>query len=312
VKPTRKKPRAPEARHAPVTLPAPACAFQRFAPVLAAVAAACTWAVFIFCLFRFRDFLFKTKSLRYSAVVNLITSNIPNNPDSPAPAVIPSSSKRLRYFELALVLLIALTTPFLGSLYVFIHGPQQFATASPFRFLSGIIHEILALLLLAYVLARRGQRFRDLGLKWSLKDLGSGLLLFLASFVSMIAAVFVLQFAHRLLYGSLLPMHSGREFWSHPGIRSLPYLLLTPFFEEIMVRAYLMTELIDLTGSALLAVVVSAGVQVSYHLYYGGPVVLALFVNFFILSLYFARFRRPLPTLVAHYLQDVLAFSRIW
>jgi membrane protease YdiL (CAAX protease family) len=193
-----------------------------------------------------------------------------------------------------------------------IHGPHQIASAVPFRFLSPTIHEILSLILLAYVLGRSGRRVRDLGLKWSFRDVGIGLLVGLASFCSMMAAMFVLQIVHLLVYGAMLPMHTGREFWSHPGVGGLPYLFLTPFFEEIMVRAYLMTELIELTGSTLLAVVVSAGIQASYHLYYGWPVDLGLFFNFLVLALYFGRFRRALPVIVAHYLQDIVALIRVW
>jgi len=56
----------------------------------------------------------------------------------------------------------------------------------------------------------------------------------------------------------------------------IPFSLLNPFFEELIVRAYLMTEIMDLTGSAMLAIATSVLLQASYHLYYGWFGALAL------------------------------------
>jgi membrane protease YdiL (CAAX protease family) len=98
--------------------------------------------------------------------------------------------------------------------------------------------------------------------------------------------------------------------WGHIGYYSLPFLLLNPFFEELIVRAYLMTEIRELTGSATLAVIVSATVQTSYHLYYGWKGALAMGFMFLIFSIYYARKRRITPVILAHAVLDLAALFR--
>ncbi len=74
----------------------------------------------------------------------------------------------------------------------------------------------------------------------------------------------------------------------HPPVLAIPFFLQNPFFEELIVRAYLMTEIGELTGSWLLAVLVSSLVQASYHLYYGmGRRAASCFFSSCILSIYY-------------------------
>lgn len=46
----------------------------------------------------------------------------------------------------------------------------------------------------------------------------------------------------------------------------LAFSLLNPFFEELIVRAFLISETVALSGSATIAVALSVAVQTSYHL----------------------------------------------
>ena len=88
----------------------------------------------------------------------------------------------------------------------------------------------------------------------------------------------------------------------------VPFLLLNPFFEELIVRAYLTTEIIELTGSSLLSVLGSVVVQTSYHLYYGWLGAISLSFLFLAFALYFARTRKALPLIVAHGAFDFCSF----
>jgi len=92
---------------------------------------------------------------------------------------------------------------------------------------------------------------------------------------------------------------------------AIPFALLNPFFEELIVRAYLMTEVLDLTGSATLAVFLSVGIQTSYHLYYGWERALSLSFGFLILALYYLRKRQAFPLITAHAVNDVLGILRL-
>lgn len=207
---------------------------------------------------------------------------------------------RQRWFEVGLVLLVTCGGAFLNALYILINGPNAAPHISNAGWLTGIVQEVAGLLLLAYVLSRRSLRFKYLGLRWSLRDVGVGLLVASVSFAAYLLGSTVVHLLHYGLYGSLAKGSSGSDFFAHPSIAAIPFSLLNPFFEELIVRAYLMTEVSDLTGSSTLAVVASVAVQFSYHLYYGWAGAISLSFQFLVFALYYMRSRRALPIIVAH------------
>lgn len=223
----------------------------------------------------------------------------------------PARAKRLRWLEVFLVLLVAFGGPLVTGFYWLVHGPGAAANISNVRWLTAIVQEAAALLLLGYVLTRRKLSFRNLGFHWSVRDLGAGLLVALASYWVYAVGYVLLNVLHRALFASSAAGPSPRAFFSHPGIMVIPFSLLNPFFEELIVRAYLMTEVIELTGSSTIAVALSVGIQFSYHLYYGWVGASALAFQFLIFSLYYARWRRALPVVVAHAFFDVTALFRL-
>ena len=155
-------------------------------------------------------------------------------------------AKRQRWFELLLVLLVSFGGFFLNSLYLLRNGPSAAPNMSNFRWTIGILHESTALILLGYVLSRRRLRFKDLGLHWSLRCVGASVKLIFVSYLMYgfgAAAVRGLQYA---IQGSAAMGPTGKDFFAHPSIAAVPFFLLNPFFEELIVRAYLMTEITDL------------------------------------------------------------------
>ena len=106
--------------------------------------------------------------------------------------------------------------------------------------------------------------------------------------------------------------YSGKDFFHHAGPMVIPYLLVNAFHEELIVRAYLMTEIITLTGSKTWAVILSIGFQCIYHLYYGWLGALSLAFMFLPFAIYFAITRRSLPIVVAHGLYDLALLPRMW
>jgi membrane protease YdiL (CAAX protease family) len=223
-----------------------------------------------------------------------------------------ASAKRQRWFELLLVLLVSFGGFFLNSLYLLRYGPSAAPNMSSFRWTIGILHEITALILLGYVLSRRRLKFKDLGLNWSLRCVGAGFKLIFVSYLVYgfgAAAVRGLQYA---ILGSVATGPTGKDFFAHPSVAAVPFFLLNPFFEELIVRAYLMTEITSLTGSSALAVVASVLVQFSYHLYYGWVGALSLCFPFLIFALYYAHSRRALPVILAHEFFDILGLIHIW
>lgn len=224
----------------------------------------------------------------------------------------PTSEVRRRWFELFLVLFVSCGTPLLHSLYLLIKGPGAFPQAPEMRWLGGLVQEVSSLFLLGYVLARRSLRIRDLGLRWSFRDVGVGLLVTAVSVATFVLGAMVVQLIHHALYGTFATGPTGATFFSHPGPWAVPFILLNPFFEELIVRAYLMTEVADLTGSSALAIAASVLFQSSYHLYYGWAGAASMAFMFLALSLYYARKRRALPIIVAHAFFDIYALIRLW
>ncbi len=78
-----------------------------------------------------------------------------------------------------------------------------------------------------------------------------------------------------------------------------------PFYEEMIARAFTMSEVEALTGSAGLAIAASVLLQTSYHLYLGLPNALAAGAAFLVSACYYARFRRVTPVILAHALWNL-------
>jgi membrane protease YdiL (CAAX protease family) len=230
-------------------------------------------------------------------------------PDAPPQA---SLERRMRWFELSLVILVSCGTIFLNSLYIFFKGPGPVPQYQQYRWVTGLTHEVASLLLLVYVLSRRNLRLANLGFRWSAKDLLLGLPAAIGGFFAYAIGFLIVSFIHRLVLGSPAVGPNARAFFSHPGLAIIPYVLLNPFFEELIVRAYLMTELLELTGSAFLAVAVSVLVLASYHLYYGWVGAISIGFMFLAFSIFFLKTRRALPIISAHGLIDIYGIFRLW
>jgi len=223
-----------------------------------------------------------------------------------------SDAKRQRWFEVCLVLMVACGGAFFNALDILKNGPSAASQMTNARWSFGIIQEVTALFLLGYVLSRRGLRFKYLGLGYSLRDIGVGLLVTGISLIAYLLGSTVVQLFHYELYCSFAVGPTGSTFFRHPSAMAVPFCLVNPFFEELIVRAYLMTEVLELTGSPILAVALSVAVQSSYHLYYGWTGALSLSFQFLVFAFYYVRSRRALPVIVAHGLLDVYSLIRLW
>ena len=182
---------------------------------------------------------------------------------------------------------------------------------SALRSLYGIVHEGLSLFLLAYVLSRRKLGFRDLGLQWSRRDVIPSFVVTVLAGLSYVAGALLVQALHYELYGVIAQGPKANQFFSNPSIWALPFSLLNPFFEELIVRAYVMTEIKELTGSTLMAIVLSVVLQASYHLYYGWVGAISVAFPFMIFAIYYARSRRAVPLIVAHAVFDLYGLIRL-
>lgn len=224
----------------------------------------------------------------------------------------PPSSSRLRWLEFFLVLSLSFAHPLFASFHLLKTGPLSSTIMNSPNSLFGLFHEACCLLLLAYVLFRRRLTFRHLGLRWSVRDLGVGLLLgVLSPIIYAICSGLIIASA-RAWGGPVNHLPSALDFFAHPSLVAIPFTLLNPFFEELIVRAYVMTEILELTGSGLVAVLFSTVLQTAYHLYYGWIVAAAMGGTFLVYSLYFYGTRKATPIVTAHAFEDIFALIQLF
>lgn len=250
-----------------------------------------------------------------SLIHNLLYNSGMSNPESslvagtPSAGIIIQTEKRRRWFEVGLVLIVAFGSSILYSLYRLKNGPQNDSPVSTLRWAALIVQEVSTLLLLGYVLSRRALGFSSIGLRWSPMDVGAGTLLAIVSYVVYgFSYSFIRTFQHAMSGAG----STARDVFGHPPVvMGIAFCLLNPFAEELVVRAYLMTEITELTGSTVWAVILSVLVQFSYHLYYGWAGAISLSFQFLAFALYYAYSRRALPVVLAHGFFDVYGMLRL-
>lgn len=86
----------------------------------------------------------------------------------------------------------------------------------------------------------------------------------------------VLNFLIRISLGHGLARADDRAWINGTTFGVLPvlFVLVNPFYEELLVRAFLISEAEVIYRSTALAVCMSVGLQASYHLFQGWPAAL--------------------------------------
>lgn len=234
-------------------------------------------------------------------------------PTSEYPGIF-STEKRRRVFEILLVCIIAFGASVYTSFYSLFDSSYGSTPRAEYVWAAQILREGSCLALVWYVLARRGKSFFDLGLKWSWKDFGWSVILAAAG-----------SAAFRLVYTGIrysgLAWASIHQAHDHVGnllfgggifLSTILVQFLNPFFEELIVRAYLMTEIKYLTNSMTQAVIISTVLQTSYHFYQGAAAAFSHAATFLIFSIYYAKTNRIAPVILAHLYGDVVPTTVYW
>jgi membrane protease YdiL (CAAX protease family) len=232
------------------------------------------------------------------------------------PAILPGSEnfwteRRLLILEVLLVCMIAFGSAIITSSYRFLYGYSNLDSGTSsygaFNWFSRFEREAAALGLVWFLLLRRNKTFKDLGLVWLWKDLGWTLLLIIAGSTAFSLVYDVIyhtgltsanRYAASLNTGEIL-------FGGGVYVATILFQFLNPFFEELIVRAYLMTQVKFFTHSAMAAILVSTILQTSYHFYQGAPSAIAHGASFLIFSIFYARTNRITPVILAHLYFDV-------
>lgn len=216
-----------------------------------------------------------------------------------------------RWEDLGLVLLVAVAPLVLRAFFSLIYWPVKpapGATSTRIGIYSNLLHEFIALVLVAYVLRRQRRTVKTIGMSFHWADplIGAALAaggLFLSTMLSI-----VIRNASFLMTGTFGELRNPRVIFA--GVTPalfLVYGIASSIFEETVVRGFLMTEMINLKKPVWMAALASIVLQTSYHVYYGIPGALSLSGVFIVSALYFARARRLLPVIIGHACVDLIA-----
>jgi membrane protease YdiL (CAAX protease family) len=191
------------------------------------------------------------------------------------------------------------------------HAAPADPTLWSFRLLSGLITQTSSLAVLWYVISRQGRTWKDLGWNPELADVPRAALLLLVTRAATYMVLMTFQHGYYLYVGHYLPSKPlGTMLGFGISFLSIVFVCVNPFFEELIVRACTMSEIMNLGGSQWLAIAVSVVAQLSYHFYQGTLRVAGLTILFVIFSLYYARTRRIVPVILAHLILDLSALLR--
>jgi membrane protease YdiL (CAAX protease family) len=217
-------------------------------------------------------------------------------------------TSRDRWLELGLLLLVAIA-PAIFDAFQLMRSPNLAAFhATTGAWFGGLVHEAGGILLLVWMLRRRRQTLRHLGLafKWNAVLMGVGLAV-LGWVAYAVAAALVGTAIQRATGSFPHEVDTSQLFGSALSVGYVAYVLLSPWFEELIVRGFLMRELIELRGSRVTAVLASTLIQASYHLYYGWWIASSMAFLFLVFAIYYARTRKLMPVILAHLAIDVAA-----
>jgi len=178
-----------------------------------------------------------------------------------------------------------------------------------------LINEMSMIALLMYVLFRQGRDLSDLGLsfkKGQLKDdIKDGIGLAVVCSALMAFLYYATWYGYFAKTGRTINLEPENiEFTRTPlTVLYMAAMIINPFFEELIVRAFTMTEVLALSGRPWLAVAASVLLQFSYHLYQGVPAMFLLCL-FLVFSIYFFKTRRIFPLILAHMIFDLGSMLR--
>lgn len=157
--------------------------------------------------------------------------------------------------------------------------------------------------LLAVYLLRRDHEDWRLGLRPA-SDLGWGTGLAALIGLPGLGLVWVAQ--ELGVSARIVPEALGTHWWSVPVL--ILAALQNGVLEEIVMIAYLLTRLRDLDWGWWPAIVTSAAIRGSYHLYQGFGGFVGNFVMGLVFGWFYRRTNRVMPLVVAHTILDIVSF----
>jgi membrane protease YdiL (CAAX protease family) len=226
--------------------------------------------------------------------------------DASAPRI-DQPSRKLRIIELAFVVFFSTFSPYLSTVYIVLYGSARANTGGNYRLVHLLCYELCALALVGYILFRRNASWRSIGFDIRETDFFHGIGLFVAAWVLSLLVGSVYSSSYRFWFGAAPQFKNvSQMFPIHLSTLWVTFVIVNGFYEEGIVRAFVMTDITSLTQLKWFAVIFSVALQAGYHLYQGPSNVVMIVPVFLVFAVYFARTGRAFPIIFAHIIQDLL------
>ena len=143
--------------------------------------------------------------------------------------------------------------------------------SSDYYFISSIIFEIGGLILLAYIFLKEKISRQDIGFNFEKKDIWRFILLFISSYAILFLIAFSILMIYYFITGNFFTPELKNIFQVQVklSVFYVIFILINPFFEELVMRGYLIIRLKNIGLSKYLAGLLSILVQTLYHSYQG-------------------------------------------
>jgi membrane protease YdiL (CAAX protease family) len=215
---------------------------------------------------------------------------------------------RLKPIDILLVIGMAILPLIIDSVFIFTSSYPQSTEGRSHSLVMGIITSSLSLGLVAYIMHVRKIPLKLIGLTYTRNDIFYGIILLLITYILYTGAFYVGYFIFGEAFLSQAQPKNIDHISGGFSYLLLIFIIINPFFEEIIVRGFLMGGIMGNEGKLgyrILAILISTIVQLSYHLYQGLVPVALLTTLFLTFSIYFAITRRLAPVLFAHLMYDL-------
>jgi membrane protease YdiL (CAAX protease family) len=169
--------------------------------------------------------------------------------------------------------------------------------------LLGIFFALVPVLLALYLLDRP-RRTLGISLDRPAFDLGWGF--GLAAAIGIPGLLLVYVAAQLGLNAQIVPAALKPVWWAVPVL--IIAAIQNAILEEVIVVGYLMTRLSSFGWRVAAAVAASALLRGSYHLYQGFGAFVGNAIMGVVFALFFVKFKRVMPLIIAHSLLDIAAF----
>jgi membrane protease YdiL (CAAX protease family) len=232
-------------------------------------------------------------------------------------AEMPTSPRQVQqkqiWIELGVVVLACVAYPLFVS-YEDTHYLPQFQRLA----ISSLLRSAASSAVVMFVIWKSKEPLSRFGIKRFdfLRDIVGGVGLFVLMWVLRCGADYMLRTA--------MGPQEFNEYVKHRAVTEIPpptvaaeaiflgaVALLGSLWQEMVMRAYLITRLEELVDSTVLAVLLATAAFVSYHTYEGNHDLLIVAIHGLLFAVFFCKFRRVAPLVLAHAIWNYLAYCRL-